>query len=132
MKETACGIFVKGNKILFGKRFDDEDVYAGFWDIPSGHLEKGETVEQALEREMMEEVGVKIEEIEHAFDIQEIDPTSKNLYLHHCFFIQKWDGDIRNMGEFERIDWFTFDELRKMKSTLSMEYIKKCFDYYRG
>jgi adenine-specific DNA glycosylase len=56
IKHTTCGIFLKDGKILLRKRRDDEDNYAGLWDIPSGHVNKNESIEDALKREMKKEV----------------------------------------------------------------------------
>lgn len=126
-KQTACGIFLKDGKILLGKRFDNDEHYAGYWDIPSGHVEKNETIEDALKREMMEELGVKVTKFEKAFVIEEKDPTSGNDYKHNCFYIISWKGKIINTGEAEKIGWFNLEETGKMKTTLPEKYLKKCF-----
>ncbi len=47
-------------KLLIIKRAPDDDYYAGFWDVPGGSLHKGETIEQGLRRETLEEAGIEI------------------------------------------------------------------------
>ena len=55
----AAGIIFKaGNKILLAKRADN-----GLWAFPGGHIEAGETPEQAAQRECLEEVGISVNDI---------------------------------------------------------------------
>jgi 8-oxo-dGTP pyrophosphatase MutT (NUDIX family) len=44
--------------VLLGRREAGRAFYPGVWDVLGGHLEPGETSEQALARELREEVGV--------------------------------------------------------------------------
>lgn len=55
-------VFSKDGKLLMGmKDPKDGGVYADCWHIPGGGVDEGETQEQALRREMLEEVGIDIE-----------------------------------------------------------------------
>lgn len=50
-------------ELLIYKRDNNPDIpYPGHWDLIGGHLEEGETPEQALVREVMEEIGIELAE----------------------------------------------------------------------
>jgi 8-oxo-dGTP pyrophosphatase MutT (NUDIX family) len=54
-------IFSKDGKLLMGKKDSAKGgVYSDCWHIPGGGLDEGETLEQAVEREVKEEVGIDI------------------------------------------------------------------------
>lgn len=84
MKELSCGFVIvdeKTNKVLVchptGKKF-----IRGFWDIPKGHIEKGETYIDCAKRELEEETGYKITN-EKIYDIGLCAYTSyKDLYIY--------------------------------------------------
>lgn len=54
---VAAAIIDADNRVLIQKRTADKD-YAGFWEFPGGKIEQGETPEQALIRELSEELGI--------------------------------------------------------------------------
>lgn len=58
--EVAVGILIDplGRYLLTSR--PPGKVYAGYWEFPGGKLEAGESVEQALRRELQEEIGVTI------------------------------------------------------------------------
>ncbi|NDV20053.1 A/G-specific adenine glycosylase [Pseudodesulfovibrio sp. JC047] len=58
----ATGVLIHDGQVLIQKRKPD-DVWPGLWEFPGGGIEKGETPEQALVREYMEEVELKIEPV---------------------------------------------------------------------
>jgi len=74
-------IFSKDGKLLMGmKDPKDGGVYADCWHIPGGGVDEGETKEQALRREILEEVGVDIASCKVALvDDQGTGETEKTL-----------------------------------------------------
>lgn len=60
MKNVACGImYNEHNQILLGKRHSN-GPYPNIWEFPGGKLEKGETLEECLKREWLEELNLNI------------------------------------------------------------------------
>jgi|SRR5271157_783881 len=57
---VVCAIIEHNGKILLGKRSAPRQ-HAGFWELPGGKIDPGETAQNALSREIMEELGVTIE-----------------------------------------------------------------------
>lgn len=63
-KETAplrvvAGIVWRGGRYLAVRRPDDKHM-AGYWEFPGGKIEAGETPDQALTRELLEELGIRV------------------------------------------------------------------------
>jgi len=62
MNEVACGVmYNKDNKILMGKRMSKNENYPNKWEFPGGGREIGETIQECLKREWMEELNLHIE-----------------------------------------------------------------------
>jgi 8-oxo-dGTP diphosphatase len=57
---VVVGILVKGAKFLVERRRWDEPIDPGIVCLPAGHVEPNESLEDALKREMMEELGIKV------------------------------------------------------------------------
>ena len=57
MKIVTAAIIRKNNKVLVARRAPGEKL-AGLWEFPGGKLEKGETLQECLERELEEEFGL--------------------------------------------------------------------------
>jgi 8-oxo-dGTP diphosphatase len=58
--EVAVGVLIDASGAFLLTSRPVGKVYAGFWELPGGKLEIGETVEQALRRELQEEIGLTI------------------------------------------------------------------------
>ncbi|MHA2503212.1 MAG: NUDIX domain-containing protein, partial [Candidatus Kariarchaeaceae archaeon] len=52
----VCIILHKDNQVFIARRSNHRDFAAGIWEFPAGRLEDGETLEDALNREAMEEM----------------------------------------------------------------------------
>lgn len=55
---ASCAVVTRRGRVLLARRANPP--CAGLWDLPGGFLEAGETPEQALRRELREELGVKV------------------------------------------------------------------------
>ncbi|MFM1856692.1 MAG: hypothetical protein RLZ83_2001, partial [Pseudomonadota bacterium] len=77
-------------------------VYAGHWEFPGGKLEPGESVEQALRRELIEELGVTIGPAE-PWKIELFDYPHALVRLHFCR-VRQWSGAFE-MREGQQMAW---------------------------
>lgn len=77
-------------------------VYAGYWEFPGGKLEAGETVEQALRRELHEELGITIGAAQ-PWKVELVDYPHARVRLHFCK-VFAWSGDFE-MRERQAMAW---------------------------
>ena len=97
------------DKILLGRspRFPE-----GMYSTLAGFVEPGESLERALEREVFEEVGVKVRNIEY-FDSQPW-PFPASLML--GFFAQATSEKMNiDYNEIEDVHWFSIEELKTLQ-----------------
>ncbi|MEY8711065.1 nucleoside triphosphate hydrolase [Mangrovibacter phragmitis] len=89
--EIAVGIIRNQNAEIFLAQRSAGSHMANMWEFPGGKIEQGETPEQALERELMEEVGITptgfslFEKQEHQFPDRHV-----SLWF---FLVEQWDGE---------------------------------------
>ena len=58
--EVAVGVLLRVDGAFLLTSRPDGKPYAGYWEFPGGKLEAGESVQQALARELQEELGIEI------------------------------------------------------------------------
>ena len=79
-------------------------VYAGHWEFPGGKIEAGESVEQALRRELHEELGITIGAAQ-PWQIELMDYPHARVRLHFCK-VRDWQGQFE-MREAQAMAWQT-------------------------
>jgi ADP-ribose pyrophosphatase YjhB (NUDIX family) len=115
---TVCFVVHDGNKnILLQKRSQNTRDEQGRWDIGGGALEFGETWEEAVRREVNEELGAEIIELDY-LDAFNVIRNSNNSPSHWVaiVFAAKVDPDSVKINEPDKIDeigWFALDEMPK-------------------
>ena len=77
-------------------------VYAGYWEFPGGKLETGETVQQALRRELQEELGITIGAAQ-PWQVELVDYPHALVRLHFCK-VYDWTGEFQ-MREQQAMAW---------------------------
>ncbi|WP_284307729.1 NUDIX domain-containing protein [Hydrogenophaga electricum] len=100
--EVAVGVLVgRDGRFLLTSRPPGK-VYAGYWEFPGGKLEAGETVEQALRRELQEELGISIGPA-HPWRDTLVDYPHALVRLHFCKVFD-WVGELQ-MREGQQHIW---------------------------
>jgi 8-oxo-dGTP diphosphatase len=101
--DVAVGVLLQGEAFLLTSRPEGK-VYAGYWEFPGGKLEAGESVEQALRRELQEELGITIGAAQ-LWKTQMVDYPHALVRLHFCK-VWDWQGELQ-MREAQSHAWQT-------------------------
>ena len=96
-----------GESIIFATQRGYGD-FKGGWEFPGGKIEKGETPQEALKREIMEELDTEIEVGEY-IDTIEYDYPAFHLSM-DCFWAEVTKGHLE-LKEAEAAKWLTKDQL---------------------
>ncbi|MBD2136065.1 8-oxo-dGTP diphosphatase MutT [Anabaena sp. FACHB-1237] len=95
------------NQILIDRRLP-QGTMAGLWEFPGGKIEPGETIEECIEREILEELGIKIKVGEHLITI---DHTYEHLRVTLKVYLCDHLMGIPQTIECAEIRWVMVDEL---------------------
>ena len=98
-------IVLDGNRVLMGQR--GRGFGKGSWQVPSGHLEKGESLIACGKRELQEEAGLIADKLEFISVIN--DPRANGHYLHIVLLAKKWHGTVENREPEKCLGWQWFD-----------------------
>jgi len=100
--EVAVGVLIDTSGAFLLTSRPPGKVYADFWEFPGGKLEIGETVEQALRRELQEEIGLTIG-LAQPWRDELVDYPHALVRLHFCKVFD-WTGELQ-MREGQRFCW---------------------------
>lgn len=112
MRECVAAFIVADGKVLLGKRAASREFYPNIWDVFGGHLEKTESRENALKRELAEELGIVPTSWKFLITVDEPHPAENGAGLYHFYLITDFDGEPANLQpeEHEVVRWFEFEE----------------------
>jgi 8-oxo-dGTP diphosphatase len=98
--------------VLLGRRAANREFYPDVWDVPGGHLEPGESSEQALVRELREEIGVTPTAWASLGEFRESLPGGNGSIVLHLYAVTSWNGTPRNLSpeEHSEVAWFAVED----------------------
>jgi len=100
--DVAVGVLrAPDGRVLLTERRPGKDA-AGFWELPGGQVEPGESPAQAAARELLEEVGVRADDLA-PWRVYEHDFPAKRVRL-HWFNVRRWSGEPKGR-EGQRVAW---------------------------
>jgi 8-oxo-dGTP diphosphatase len=100
--EVAVGVLIQADGRFLLTSRPQGKVYEGYWEFPGGKLEAGENVEQALRRELFEEIGITIGPAEH-WKVEMMDYPHALVRLNFCK-VFSWTGELQ-MREAQSFAW---------------------------
>ena len=98
--DVVAAIIVQDGTILSTQRGHGE--FAGWWEFPGGKIEPGETPEEALVREIQEELGATVA-IDKLLTVVDYDYPTFHLHM-HCFICHVEEGDLE-LHEHSAASW---------------------------
>jgi 8-oxo-dGTP diphosphatase len=106
--EVAVAVFIKPDGSFLLSSRPEGKPYAGYWEFPGGKIESGESVLQAMKRELMEELNVAITSATPWFSFI-MAYTHATVRL-NCWRVREWQGEMRGM-EGQQFQWQRLDAL---------------------
>ena len=116
-------VIIKDGKILLVKRGNEPNK--GKWAIPGGLVNTGESLEDALKREIMEEVGFEIEVDDVVCVSEEIFRDGNGVKYHYIvidFFVDVIGGELRAGSDAVDARWVKLNEIDSLDV---VDFVKK-------
>ena len=100
--EVAVGVLIQPDGSFLLTSRPKGKVYEGYWEFPGGKFEAGESVQQALERELFEELGIVICDV-LPWKVELVDYPHALVRLNFCK-VTDWTGALQ-MREGQQFSW---------------------------
>jgi mutator protein MutT len=121
MATVVGGFLMRDGKLLLGLRAPDRLFAPNCWDSIGGHVEDGETLDQALVRELREEIGVEITDFERVMQTVIDDPEGPIAFT--IYRVTAWRGEPSLANpEHTALGWFTLQEASALPNLASDRY----------
>ncbi len=108
--QVVAAVLVRNNEVLLCHRHQDREWFPNVWDLPGGHVERGEPRRDALARELREELGVEVDIAGAASILRHAQSDDLDIEV---WAVSSWSGDPVNAApdEHDALRWFALDEL---------------------
>ena len=113
-------------KVLLGLRAPSKKAWPDHWDTIGGRVEDGESLDEALIREVREETGVTPTRFRLIATVRERQPERYGDALHHIYVVTDWQGgDPANVcDEHTELKWFSVGEMHGLANIVDSDYAR--------
>jgi ADP-ribose pyrophosphatase YjhB (NUDIX family)/N-acetylglutamate synthase-like GNAT family acetyltransferase len=132
-KDTVSAIIIEKQKIFVAKRNIKEDPFFNKWDFIGGFVQKGETPEKGLRREIKEELGVSCE-LTYIGVFSGIYPDKRRpVPVNNYAYLTKLKGKVKiNKEEHSALTWVPLKDIKTIafdSNQKILDFVKKNFTY---
>lgn len=106
---TVDGVIVEKRNVLLIKR--GRDPYKGFWALPGGFVEYGETTEDAVKREVKEETGLDCDIVALTGVYSDLDRDPRGHTISVAYLMKVVHGEVTAGNNARDAFWIDIDEL---------------------
>ena len=120
-KELVSKVIIfDGREVLLLKRDTDSvsERSPWTWDLPGGHIDDGESAEEAATREVEEETELNVS------SMSPVGQDSNIGKLTYFYTAEEWDGEIKLSKEHEEYKWVSSTELDSYEESIGSMYYK--------
>lgn len=114
MCDCVSFLVIKDGRLLVEKRKEDKAVDPGLRCIPGGHCESGESPEDALSRELKEELDIVARDSRYICTLVHLSEEVQKI---HYYVTEDWKGIIQN-NEAESLFWIELGDLESLNKIL--------------
>ena len=109
--QVACALIWRDGQILLSKRHQSAHQ-GGLWEFPGGKFETGEDPKSCLNRELEEELGIRLQDAEFMFQIPwDYGDKAIRLWVYEVFV---FEGEPRGL-EGQAVQWFSADAVKTLQ-----------------
>jgi len=119
--ECISGVLTRNGAVLVEKRRADDEADPGLTFLPGGHVEPEESLDQALKREMREELGIRVEKTTPLL-VRLYTASNGERQRIHYFRVMAWKGRIQS-GEAETVYWET--NVRNLSDAIERRIVRR-------
>lgn len=99
--DVVCGIIFKNDQVLIARKAKGKSL-AGKWEFPGGKIQEGEDPEWALERELKEELGMKVNVLDFfGENLHQYEAFTIRLLAYKCDFVSA----SFELTDHDRVEW---------------------------
>lgn len=122
MRNIVNALLLCEGKVLLARRSRHRKAYPDLWSFPGGHVEGDETFDEALRREVSEELGIVPLAYRLLTRISDPNTTSESI-SYHLYGVTEWEGEPAIVDEeHSELRWFSLREANSLVGLALQEY----------